>query len=194
MASPQNRLTDARTIEEKTMVRTARAVLVTILVLSGAAALAQVVEPEKPAAPVPPAAIPAPTPPTDTENGRYVFNKVADGYIRLDMRTGQVSTCSQRTVGWACQASPDDRTLLEGEISRLRTENAQLKKEMLAHGLPLPGSVRPESIGPEAGKGLKVPSDAELDKVMTMVEKAWRRLVEIMINVQKDLAQKETAK
>ena len=173
------------------MVRTARAVLVTILVLSGAAALAQSVEPEKPAAPAPPAAMPAPT---DTENGRYTFNKVADGYVRLDMRTGQVSTCTQRTVGWACQASPDDRVLLESEISRLRTENAQLKKDMLARGLPLPGSVRPEPIGPEPGKGLKVPSDAELDKVMTMVEKAWRRLVEIMINVQKDLAQKDTVK
>ncbi|MDB5602274.1 MAG: hypothetical protein JWN71_4318 [Xanthobacteraceae bacterium] len=181
------------------MVRTARAVLVTLLVLSGAAALAQSVEPEKPAAPSPPASIPAPTSPTptspgDTENGRYVFNKVADGYVRLDMRTGQVSTCTQRTVGWACQASPDDRALLEGEIARLRGENAQLKKEMLARGLPLPGSLRPESIGPEAGKGLKVPSDAELDKVMTMVEKAWRRLVEIMINVQKDQQQKDPAK
>lgn len=175
------------------MVRTARAVLVTILVLlvlSGATALAQAVAPEPPAAPAPA----SPGAPTDTENGRYVFNKVADGYVRLDMRTGQVSTCTQRTVGWACQASPDDRTLLEGEISRLRTENAQLKKEMLARGLPLPGSARPETISPEAGKGLKVPSDAELDKVMTMVEKAWRRLVEIMINVQKGMTQKDMAK
>jgi hypothetical protein len=193
------RQTVDKSVEEMTMARHARAVLVTILVLSGAAALAQSVEPEKPAAPSPPANIPAPTSPTptspgDTENGRYAFNKVADGYVRLDMRTGQVSTCTQRTVGWACQASPDDRALLEGEISRLRGENAQLKKEMLARGLPLPGSVRPESIGPEAGKGLKVPSDAELDKVMTMVEKAWRRLVEIMINVQKDLQQKDMAK
>jgi hypothetical protein len=184
MASPQNRLTNARMVEESMMVRTAHAVLVTILVLSGAA-LAQSVEP---AGPVPPANVPAPAAPTDTENGRFVFNKVADGYVRLDMRTGQVSTCTPRAVGWACQASPDDRALLEGEISRLRTENAQLKKEMLARGVPLPGSLRPETIGPEAGKGLKVPSDAELDKVMTMVEKAWRRLVEIMINVQKDLA------
>jgi hypothetical protein len=49
-------------------------------------------------------------------------------------------------------------------------------------------------ISPEAGKGLKVPSDAELDKVMTMMEKAWRRLVEIMMNVQKDLSQTDTSK
>jgi hypothetical protein len=104
------------------------------------------------------------------------------------MRTGQVSTCTQRTVGWACQVSPDDRALLEGEIGRLRGENAQLKKEILARGLPLPGTVRPDVIAPEAGKGLKVPSDAELDKVMATVEKAWRRLVEIMVNAQKDLA------
>lgn len=167
------------------MARITSAVLAITLVLSGAAAMAQIVEPEKPA-PTPPANAPAPN--LDTENGRFVFSKLADSYIRLDMRTGQVSVCSQRTVGWTCQVAPDDRTLLESEISRLRTENALLKKEMLARNVPLPNTVRPETIRPDAGQGLKVPSDAELDKVMTMVEKAWRRLVEIMMSAQKDLA------
>src|SRR5215471_6214433 len=58
----------------------------------------------------------------DSEHGRYTFNKVADGFLRLDTQTGQVSVCSQRTVGFACQTVPDDRTVLENEIARLRTE------------------------------------------------------------------------
>src|SRR4051812_23782321 len=45
----------------------------------------------------------------ESEEGRYTFSKIADGFIRLDMQTGEVSTCSQRTVGWACQAVPEDR-------------------------------------------------------------------------------------
>ena len=75
----------------------------------------------------------------DNEHGRYSFSKVAEGLLRLDMQTGEVSVCSQRAVGWACQAAPEDRAVLENEIARLRTENAALKKDILAHGLPLPG-------------------------------------------------------
>src|SRR5262245_17725447 len=36
----------------------------------------------------------------DAENGRYTFNRVDDGYLRLDTRTGQVSICSRRAAGW----------------------------------------------------------------------------------------------
>ena len=52
----------------------------------------------------------------DSEHGRYTFNKVAEGFLRLDTQTGQVSVCNQRAVGFACQAVPDDRTVLENEI------------------------------------------------------------------------------
>ena len=77
-----------------------------------------------------------PTP--DSGGGRYTFSKVAEGLLRLDTQTGEVSVCSQRTVGWACQAVPEDRAVLESEIARLRKNNAALKKELLARGLPLP--------------------------------------------------------
>ena len=64
--------------------------------------------------------------------------------MRLDKQTGDVSLCSQRTVGWACQAAPDDRAVLEDEIARLRRENAALKKDILARGLPLPAGAMAE--------------------------------------------------
>src|SRR5690606_12890456 len=38
----------------------------------------------------------------DTENGRYSFNRVEDGFLRLDQRTGQVSVCARRDLGWSC--------------------------------------------------------------------------------------------
>jgi len=74
----------------------------------------------------------------DNEGGRYSFSKQADGVLRLDTQTGDVSLCSQRSVGWACQAVPDDRAVLENEIARLRRENVVLKKDILGRGLPLP--------------------------------------------------------
>ena len=80
----------------------------------------------------------------DTNGGRYTLNKVTDGFVRLDTQTGEVALCSQRTVGWACQAAPVDRAVFESEIARLRSENAALKKDILARGLPLPPGAMPE--------------------------------------------------
>ena len=40
--------------------------------------------------------------------------------MRLDTQTGQVALCGRQTVGWACLAAPEDRTVLENEIARLR--------------------------------------------------------------------------
>src|SRR5438874_7495049 len=53
--------------------------------------------------------------PPDSENGRYSFNPVADGVLRLDTRTGQVSQCSRNDAGWACKVVPDERSALETE-------------------------------------------------------------------------------
>ena len=56
----------------------------------------------------------------DGENGRYALSPVADGVIRLDTRTGAVSTCSNTGAGWACYAVPDERAALDEEIGRLQ--------------------------------------------------------------------------
>jgi hypothetical protein len=127
----------------------------------------------------------------ENEDSRYTFNRADDGYLRLDGRTGQVSMCTRRPVGWACQAVPDERTALEAEIARLQGENVALKKEFIARNLPLPGTVKPEPPAPKAEEPrVQLPSDAELNKVMTFMEKVWRRLVEMIITLQKDILNK----
>jgi hypothetical protein len=129
--------------------------------------------------------------PAESDDARYTFNRADDGYLRLDGRTGQVSICTRRQVGWACQAVPDERTALEAEIARLQGENVTLKKELIARNLPLPGTIKPEMPGskPEEPR-LQLPSDAELDKVMSFMEKVWRRLVEMIGTLQKDMLKK----
>ena len=121
----------------------------------------------------------------DSENGRYSFNPVADGVLRLDSRTGQVSQCIRSDAGWTCKAVPDERSSLETEIARLQGENATLKKELLARGLSVPGLSSPPVAKPGEPE-LKLPSDAEVDKVISFLEKVWRRLIEMGRTVQKD--------
>jgi hypothetical protein len=121
-------------------------------------------------------------PAPDTENGRYTFSQVADGMLRLDTRSGAVSICAKKDSGWACNTVPDERQALENEIARLQRENGALKKDMLARGLSLPGGVASAPADRQRELNLKVPlpSDAEIDRVMSVFEKMWRRLVDMM--------------
>jgi hypothetical protein len=129
--------------------------------------------------------------PAESDDTRYTFSRADEGYLRLDGRTGQVSMCTRRVVGWACQAVPDERTALEAEIARLQGENVALKKELLARNLPLPGTVKPQQPAAKPDEPhLQLPSDADLNKMMTFIEKVWRRLVDMIVTLQKDMLNK----
>jgi hypothetical protein len=136
-----------------------------------------------------PAGVSAQTATPDNENGRYSFNPVSDGVLRLDTRTGQVSHCSRSDAGWACKVIPDERSALESEIARLQDESAAQKKELLARGLPAPGASTPSTTKPDEPE-LKLPSDADVDKMISFLEKIWRRLIEMVTTLQKDAEKK----
>lgn len=131
--------------------------------------------------------------PADNAESRFTFTRMNDGYVRLDNRTGQVSVCSKRTVGWTCQLAAEDRGVLENEISRLQEENVGLKKELLSNGLPLPGSMKGEKgEAPVAHneRSFSLPSEPNIERMKVMVEKAWRRLVDMITTLQKEVLKK----
>ena len=132
----------------------------------------------------------AQSPPPDNEDARFTFHRTEDGYLRLDGRSGQVSLCNRRPAGWLCQAVPDERAVLEGELARLQADNAALKKELVAHNLPLPGTIKPDPPAKPAEPRLQLPSDAEFNQVVNFIEKVWRRLAEMITTVQRDLMKK----
>jgi hypothetical protein len=129
----------------------------------------------------------AQTVPGELDDPRFTFNRVEDGFLRLDGRTGAVSLCSRDSAGWACRAVADERSALEGEIARLQGENARLKKDLIAKNLPLPGTAEGERRGQPEAPRLQLPSDADINRVVTFMEKVWRRLVEMIVSVQKDM-------
>jgi hypothetical protein len=123
----------------------------------------------------------------DSENGRYGFNRVEDGYLRLDQRTGQVSLCARRNLGWSCHPVPDERTALEDEIARLQRDNAALKKEMLARGITPPGGSLSQAPASPEKPAAKTPTDAELDRAMAVMERLWKRLVDMVQRWQREM-------
>ena len=54
-----------------------------------------------------------------------------------------------------------------------------MKKELLARGLPAPGAPTPSTTKPDEPE-LKLPSDADVDKMISFLEKFWRRLIEMV--------------
>jgi hypothetical protein len=160
----------------------------------------------------------------DAENGRYALSPVADGVIRLDTRTGAVSTCSNSGAGWACYTVPDEGAALDAEIGRLQADNEKSKAELekskteleiskaeleklkveLAAREPavtgkideaLPKTDSLKKAEPKASEGerrieIPLPSDRDMDRVMSFLEQAWRRLVEMANRMQKDTSGK----
>jgi hypothetical protein len=135
----------------------------------------------------------------DSENGRYALSPLTDGVIRLDTRTGTVSICSDTGTGWACYAAPDERAALDAEIGRLQAENEKLKAELAARqptvtgkiDEPLPKADSLKKPGPKVAEGerkieIPLPSDRDMDRVMSFLEQVWRRLVEMANRMQKD--------
>lgn len=157
--------------------------------LSGAAALVATLAGAGPAV----AAMP------ETENGRYTLSTTADGVLRLDTRTGAVSTCSNSGSGWACYAVPDERAALDSEIGRLQAENDKLKADLAAREPTVSGKIeevlpKADSLKknePRAADGerkieIPLPSDRDMDRVMSFLEQAWRRLIEMANRLQRD--------
>ncbi|WP_322515478.1 hypothetical protein SR870_21235 [Rhodopseudomonas palustris] len=149
----------------------------------------------------------------DNENGRYTFTPSADGVMRLDTRTGKVSTCSDKGNGWACYAIADERAAFDTEIGRLqgdndrlkreaealRVENDNLKAQLAQRGPTVSGKIddsmpksdkmaTPEVTTKDGQRRLEIPlpSDQDVDRVMGFIERAWRRLIEMANRIQRE--------
>jgi len=141
---------------------------------------------------------------------RYSFNRVDNGFIRLDSTNGEIAYCSAQATGWICQAVPIDRTPsvggsedsqkgvtflkgLEEKLGRLQDEVASLRKEVAALREPPPPRP-PAELSPQSGNGpdiaIKLPTQEDMIRAREFLEETWRRLVEMFGTVRKDIMRK----
>ena len=106
----------------------------------------------------------------EVESGRYTMERAGEGFLRLDTRTGAVSFCGQAGGSWACNPVTDDRQALAEEIQKLETENRLLRERVLDLEGKTPSA---EGKLPQP----KLPSDAEMNQLMTWLETWVRRFL-----------------
>lgn len=96
--------------------------------------------------------------------GRYVLEKVEQGYLRLDSQTGAMSLCAARAGVWECLAVKDQGLAGTEELARLRQENDTLKKRLAEL---------------EKGGGkIDLPSDQEVDRMMDIFGRMFDRFLD----------------
>jgi hypothetical protein len=109
------------------------------------------------------------------EPGRFVLKEADQNtFIRLDTLTGSVSHCSSKAGEWSCKSVDDDRAALHEEIAALRKENAELKQRLS------------KKAGAEPDSRLAIPSEAEIDRWLAMVEKYFERFLSLIRRLERD--------
>ena len=124
----------------------------------------------------------------ETDDNHYSFHRVEDGYLRLDLRSGETSLCNHRAAGWSCEVVPDDRRALRNENALLHAENAALKKALLDRGLSLPSGVDADPpVADNGDQDGRVANAPNIERVRGLVGRMWRRLVEMIANLRRDV-------
>ena len=105
-----------------------------------------------------------------SDNGRYSMQQTPDGFLRLDTRTGKVSLCTVRDGSARCALAADERDAYEREIARLKAERDGAKA----------GGKRADKSAPDKSSGPRLPTDDEIDRTLSVMQKIWRGMSRII--------------
>ncbi|WP_180350084.1 MULTISPECIES: hypothetical protein [Brucella/Ochrobactrum group] len=99
------------------------------------------------------------------ENGRYRLEGTETGYVRLDTRTGALSTCTEQQGQLICKMATEDREAYENDIADLQDRVKKLEGKVSAL----------------EGKGVAsgLPTEQEFEQSMSYMERFMRRFMDI---------------
>ena len=102
------------------------------------------------------------------DEARYQIEKTADGYVRLDKITGDMSVCKEQSGQLVCRAAADDRNSLADEIGRIDSRLAAIEKKLETGGTS------------GFSSNNELPTEEEFEKTMGYMEKFFRRFMGIV--------------
>jgi len=155
-------------------------------------------QPAMPPAP-PPVSTQAKTPqepPPAADGDRFSFVRVDDGFLRFDLKSGQVAYCNSRPEGWGCQAVPENRSALEREVDSLKGEVAALKRQVEELREPPPPRPPapippPQTAPPSQGDITRdAPGHDDIARAKAMLQDVWDRLVATIVGIKNDVMRK----
>ena len=114
--------------------------------------------------------------------GRYAIVPVEDGFMRLDTGTGAVSRCTGKIGRLTCRVLPDERLAYQAGIDRLEDRIDALEGRVAA----VEENRRFGGLDARERDG-KLPSEEEIDKVLTLAEKVMRRFFGFVKELKRDL-------
>ena len=103
--------------------------------------------------------------------GRYVLQPAGDGVIRLDTKTGALVHCNAASGSWTCRPLDAPDVERPGD-----TELARRNRELTRRVADLERQLKKLRSGPAPSENrLQLPSDEEMDQVMSFFEKFVKR-------------------
>lgn len=97
------------------------------------------------------------------DKNRFRLERTETGYIRLDLKTGAVSFCREEQGNLTCRLAADERQAFEQDLDLLAKRVTVLEQKLSAGTPPAP-----------------VPSDAEIEKSLSIMEQFMRRFMGII--------------
>lgn len=151
-----------------------------------------------PALPAPPPSVSSqaktPERPADDGGNRFNFVHVDDGFLRFDLKTGQVAYCNRHSDGWSCQAVPENRSALEREVSKLKDEVAALKRQVDSLREPPPprppASIPPPPPATQGDVTREAPGHDDVSRARAALHDVWQRLVAAIVGFKNDVMRK----
>lgn len=112
---------------------------------------------------------------------RYTLEETADGYVRMDNRTGEMSICTERSRQLVCKLAADERSAFQDELDRILTRLDEVEKRLAA--------VEKAPSAPDAG----LPTEQQFEQTLTFMERFFRRFIDVAKDLDKDLNAPEPA-
>jgi len=103
---------------------------------------------------------------------RYTIEKSANGFVRLDTRTGEMSICTETDGQLVCKMAADERRAFEDTLSDLSARVEALESRLE------PTAPQDESTG--------MPDEAELDQAIGAMQKMMRHFFGMVEELRRD--------